>query len=290
MQYGIYVPPCHEYADARTLANLAQTAEQAGWDGFYLWDHMVMEWPDPVVDTWVALTAVAMFTQRIRFGPTVTPIARRHPWKLARETASLDRLSGGRLSLAVGLGITPNEGLNEPRDLSVRAEMLDEGLQVLTGLWQGEPFTLHGKYYDVQEAVFLPTPIQQPRIPIWCGGFWPNKAPFRRAARYDGVFPLGKGETGTLSPQDFRDLLGYIRQYRKTDTPFDVVCMNGTPGDDPARARDIVAPYAEAGVTWWLESINPWRFGWPGSAGGDWRSAWPLEAMRERVLQGPPRL
>jgi alkanesulfonate monooxygenase SsuD/methylene tetrahydromethanopterin reductase-like flavin-dependent oxidoreductase (luciferase family) len=251
---------------------------------------MVMEWPDPVVDTWVALTAVAMSTDRIRLGPTVTPIARRHPWKLARETVSLDRLSGGRLTLGVGLGSFPRENLNESRDPQVRAEMLEEGLDVLIGLWRGESFTYEGKYYSVDGATFLPKPVQTPRIPIWCGGLWPNKAPFRRAARYDGIFPLGISETGELSPDDFRDVIAYFRQFRTHNEPFEVACASGTPGNDPAQGSERVAAFAKAGVTWWLESINPWRFGWPDCNDGDWDSPWPVEAMRERVLQGPPRI
>ncbi|MCL5998599.1 MAG: TIGR03619 family F420-dependent LLM class oxidoreductase [Chloroflexi bacterium] len=289
MRYGIYIPPCNAYASARTVADLARDAEAAGWEGLFIWDHVVMDWPDAVGDTWVTLTAVAMSTTRIRFGPTVTPIPRRHPWKLARETAALDQLSGGRLTLAVGLGVFPHETLNEPNDPKLRAEMLDEGLEVLTGLWSGESFSFHGRHYTVENATFLPRPAQQPRIPIWCGGFWPSKAPFRRAARYDGVFPLGKNETGHLSPEDFRDLIAYIKQYRTADAPFDVVCMSGTPGDDPAKARDMVAAYDKAGVTWWLEGINPWRFGWPDRFGG-FHAPWPMQAMRERVLQGPHRI
>jgi hypothetical protein len=105
-----------------------------------------------------------------------------------------------------------------------------------------------------------------------------------------GIYPLGKGDTGYLSPDDFHDLRACIQQYRATGAPFDMVCMSGTPGDDAGKARDIVAPYAAAGVPWWLESINPWRFGWPWNRGEDWSSAWPVEAMRERVLQGPPRI
>ena len=287
MKFGLYVPPFGDYADARVLANLAKEAEESGWDGFFTWDHLAFDWiTAPVVDPWIAYTAIAMNTQRIRFGPLVTPLPRRRPWKLARETVTLDRLSGGRLILGVGIGGGPaeNAAFDEPREAKELGQRLDEGLEVLTGLWSGETFSYAGRYYQVKEARFMPPPLQSPRIPIWVGGFWPNKPPFRRAARWDGVFPLSIGQEQFLTPQQVRDVVAYVRQHRADDAPFDVAHSAFSHGGDPARACEDAAPYAAAGVTWWLENVNPWRFGW------DMQGAWPFEAMRERILQGPPRL
>ena len=175
MKYGLYLPNFGAFGETRLLADLAHDAEQAGWDGFFIWDHIARPWTTQVVDTWVALTAIAQRTSRIRFGPLVTPLARRRPWKVARETVSLDRLSEGRLILGVGLGGSGGQSVEwanfaEELDLRTRAEMLDEGLDILTGLWSGKPFSYNGQHYQVNDSLFLPTPIQSPRIPIWVAG------------------------------------------------------------------------------------------------------------------------
>ncbi|HSB02371.1 MAG TPA: LLM class flavin-dependent oxidoreductase, partial [Anaerolineales bacterium] len=182
MKYGLYLPNFGAFADARLLANLARDAEQAGWDGFFLWDHIARPWVTQVVDTWVALSAIALNTTTIRFGPLVTPLPRRRPWKLARETASLDQLSAGRLILGIGTGgigglVKEWENFGEELDLRTRAEMLDEGLDILTGLWSGKPFAYTGRHYQVKDTEFIPAPIQSPRVPIWVAGNWPHKAP-----------------------------------------------------------------------------------------------------------------
>jgi alkanesulfonate monooxygenase SsuD/methylene tetrahydromethanopterin reductase-like flavin-dependent oxidoreductase (luciferase family) len=288
MKYAIYLPNYGSFGDARVLADLAREAEHAGWDGFFIWDHIASDHPIPMVDPWVALAAIALSTERIQIGTTVTPLPRRRPWKLARETASVDRLSGGRLILGVGIGLGAREWdhLGEETDLRTRGAMLDEGLEVLTGLWSGEPFSYQGEHYQITEAHFRPTPIQRPRIPVWVGGFWPNKAPMRRAARWDGVFPLVSMEP--IAPDEemrlFRDCVTYVREQRAQQAitgPFDVIMLGAT---EPYGApHPITADYAEAGATWWLEVIVPWRFGYQGE--GDW----PFDLMRERVLQGPPR-
>ncbi len=288
MKYAIYVPPFGPYADPRIHVELARDAEAAGWDGYFIWDHMAMWWgaEPPVVDAWITLAAIAAVTERIRLGPMVTPVARRRPWKLARESVTLDHLSGGRLILGVGLGdsVTEFDNLGEEADRKARAAMLDEGLEVLAGLWTGEPFRFDGAHYHIKAAHFTPTPLQQPRIPVWVAGFWPGKAPFRRAARWDGVFPLLRGdEPFDMSPDQHREMLAYIRAHRESDGPFDMMHSHGNPEDAPTRNRDLVAEYAVAGVTWWLEQVNPWRFGWRGEG------PWPLEAMRACILAGPPK-
>ncbi|MFN8371855.1 MAG: LLM class flavin-dependent oxidoreductase [Anaerolineae bacterium] len=287
MKFAIDAPHFGPYADARVLAGLAHDAEEAGWDGFFIWDHVMFAETTPMVDATVALTAIAMSTQRIRFGAMITPLARRRPTKLARETVSLDRLSNGRLVLGVGLGAdgAEYEGFGEATDHKTRAAMLDEGLDVLTKLWHGERFTHQGTHYTVKDALFTPTPVQQPRIPIWVAGIWPNKAPFRRAARWDGVAPLWQeqGFDNMVPAPMVKEIVAYIRSQRATDAPFAVTHWGILPQKDSERAS-VVAEYAEAGVTWWRENISPFRFG------GGWNDNWDLQRMRAVILQGPPQM
>jgi alkanesulfonate monooxygenase SsuD/methylene tetrahydromethanopterin reductase-like flavin-dependent oxidoreductase (luciferase family) len=275
MRYGVSVP---NIGDLDVLLELGSDAEVAGWDGFFLWDHMrfTSDFPVPVFDPWVALTAIAVRTERIRVGPMVTPVARRRPWKLARETVTLDHLSRGRLILGVGLGFPPDaefELLGEDPNDRVRATKLDEGLEVLVRLWSGEPFDYAGERYQVRDTQFLPTPVQRPRIPIWVAGTWPARRPFRRAARWDGVFPQGLDSDGQMVPLDpagYSEMLAYVSRHRRGDEPFDVVACGVANGD-----RGVVEPFEEAGATWWFESDE----GYPG-----WQ-----ERLRERVRFGPPR-
>jgi probable F420-dependent oxidoreductase len=290
MKYAINIINFGDCGAAGVLAGLAQTAEQAGWDGFFIWDHIAWDWGGmPMADVTVALTAIALSTQRIRFGAMVTPLPRRRPWKFAREAAELDRLSGGRLVVGVGLGVTQAEfaNLGEAADFRTRAAMLDEGLAVVTGLWRGEPFSFDGQFYRLRDAHFLPAPVQQPRIPIWVAGMWPNRAPFRRAAAWDGVFPILRDVVpdNIPSPQQMREIIAFVGEYRQVDEPFDVVVAGMTPGDDRRRAADSVAAYAEAGVTWWQEAIHGMRADLAARAKA---SSW-LDAMRWRIEQGPPR-
>jgi alkanesulfonate monooxygenase SsuD/methylene tetrahydromethanopterin reductase-like flavin-dependent oxidoreductase (luciferase family) len=179
MQYGVNLPII---VDAQTLARLALEAEMAGWDGVFVWDCLSGN-PEnepekqAIYDPWIALAAIAMSTRRVRLGTMVTPLSRRRPWKVARETVTLDHLCQGRLILPVGLGSTIDAGFSkvgEEMDRKIRAEMLDEGLAILAGLWSGQPFSYIGQHYQVQEMTFLPPPVQQPRIPIWVVGAWPR--------------------------------------------------------------------------------------------------------------------
>lgn len=281
MKFAIHAPNFATYSDPRAMADLAREAEDAGWDGFFLWDHYFWKWPQdvPIADTWTLLTAMAANTQRIKIGPLITPLPRRRPWTVARQAATLDHFSGGRVVLGVGIGgdwFGDYSAFGEPVEDKVHGEMLDEALAIITALWSGEPFSFSGKHYHVKDALFIPPPLQKPRIPIWVAGNWPNKKPFRRAAQWDGVAAEARGDLGTLKPQDFVDMLAYMREQRGADAPFEATHIGRTPGDDPAAASEIVAPYAEAGVTWWLEHR------------GDQQD--PLEEMRQRVRQGPPWL
>ncbi len=276
MRYGIDVPNFGDFGNPRALADLARAAEEADWDGFFIWDHLQTAQPAPFTDPWVALAAMAARTERIRLGTLVTPLPRRRPWKLARETVSIDQLSGGRLVLGVGIGINywrEYSAFGEPTDDALHGAMLDEGLAVLTGLWSGEPFSFQGQHYQVQEAQFLPRPVQQPRIPIWVAGIWPNKKPFRRAARWDGVFPLL--HDGSLTPDDIRAMLSYTRQQRTSEEPFDVVAVGWAYEHGKEAGDALLADYADAGVTWWLEGFNPQDT---------------IADVRARIQQGPPKV
>jgi alkanesulfonate monooxygenase SsuD/methylene tetrahydromethanopterin reductase-like flavin-dependent oxidoreductase (luciferase family) len=227
MKRGIFVAPFEALSEPRLVAELAARAEARGWDGFFVWDHVA--YPAPVralADPWVTLAAVAMATERVLIGPLVTPVPRRRPHQLARETVTLDRLSGGRLVLGVGLGSDRTgefdpDRFGEEGDLRERARLLDDGLERLIAYWSGE---------------FEPRPVG--RIPIWVAARWPNKRPLRRAARYDGVFPID-----LPGPEALAELRGL------RDGDFDVVVTN-RPGTDPA-------PWAAAGATWCLTGFGP---------------------------------
>jgi alkanesulfonate monooxygenase SsuD/methylene tetrahydromethanopterin reductase-like flavin-dependent oxidoreductase (luciferase family) len=262
----------------REAAEIAREAEAAGWDGFFVWEP-VWGW-----DAWVALSAAAMVTERIRLGTMLSPLSRMRPWKLAGEAASVDHLSGGRVILSVGLGAIDSgfEAFGEVTDRKTRAELLDEGLDIVTGLWRGQPFTYDGRHYRVRETSFLPPPppVQQPRIPIWVVGAWKRERSMRRALRYDGLLPNvldadGKGRE--ITPDDVRAMAAYVAEERTDSTPFDVVIEGETPGEDPARAAEEVDPLAQAGMTWWLEAR--WSISSPTV----------LDDLRKRVAQGPPR-
>jgi alkanesulfonate monooxygenase SsuD/methylene tetrahydromethanopterin reductase-like flavin-dependent oxidoreductase (luciferase family) len=294
MRYGLTIPNFGDTWHPRTLAGRACEAEDAGWDGFFLWDHVYLG-AMPHADPWIALAAIALATERIKLGPMVTPIPRRNIVKLARETVTLDHLSNGRLIFGAGIGLGSWEWrmLGMDIDNKTRGAMLDEALDLLAKLWSGQSVSHHGEFYTVQVDLegasepgpFLPASLQSPRIPIWVAGMWPNKPPFRRAARWDGAFPIKAGDPaeGGLQPDDVRALAAYIARYRTSGDPFDIVVAGVTPGGDPAAARAKAAAYADAGATWWLEDIGPWSLGWDqGGAGA-------VEAIHERIRQGPPR-
>ena len=251
-------------AEPDVLVDLGVRAEASGWDGVFLWDHAhgSPEMPVPTADPWVVLGALATRTERVVLGTAITPAARRRPHKLARETVTVDRLSGGRMVLGVGLGEPPEEytAYGEDADRRVVAAKLDEALDVITGLWTGEPLTHHGEHYTVEDAQFLPTPVQHPRIPIWAACIVPHTAPLRRAARWDGVVLGAIGESGNLDPvppDEVRRSLDVIRGHRDPAArPIDVaVSHSGVPSD-----REMSA-YADAGVTWvmatgWVDQLD----------------------------------
>ena len=244
MKHAVFLAPFDECADPAFLAELASDAEHAGWDGLFLWDHVVYRAPvREVADPWIAMAAQAVATERIRLGPMVTPLARRRPQVLARQTASLDNLSKGRLVFGVGLGLDQSgrelSSFGEELDDRTRAEMLDESLEVITELWSGERVHHRGAHYRAEDVAFLPPPLQQPRVPIWVAARWPYRRPLRRAARWDGLFVID-----TDGPQDLARALQVVREERGTLDGFDVACEGGM-HDDPG-------PWQQAGATWWL--------------------------------------
>jgi alkanesulfonate monooxygenase SsuD/methylene tetrahydromethanopterin reductase-like flavin-dependent oxidoreductase (luciferase family) len=232
VKQAVDVGPFDELADARVLANLAAAAESRGWDGFFVWDHIAYRAPvRAVADPWISLAAIACATSRVRIGPMVTPLSRRRVHKVARETATLDRLSAGRLTLGVGLGVPGNgelEPFGEIIDPRQRARLLDQGLDDLTRYWAGG---------------FEPVPVQQPRIPVWVAGEWPHRRPVRRAARWDGLFPIS-----LPGPDALAELAREVREARPAGDPFDLI-VGIAPGED-------LQPWAQAGATWLVTDLG----------------------------------
>ena len=227
------------------MADIAADAEAAGWDAVFVWDHMAYRPPvADIADPWITMAAVAAATERVRIGPMVTPLPRRRPWKVAREVASLDHLSNGRVTFGVGLGGDPGRelsALGEEMDPVRRAVLLDEGLDVCLAAWTGEEVHHRGDAFTIDGLRFGPPPVQRPHPPIWVAGRWPNKAPLRRAARFQGYFPVQVDE-----PEQLAQLIDAMPP---TAPGFDVA-VDGPSGRDPR-------PFAEVGVTWWLVGFSP---------------------------------
>ena len=270
MHFGIEVVPFGRFADPKQVLQLAQAAEDSGWEGMYVWDHLVI--PYGAGDPWVMLSAAAACTQRLKLLPGVAAVPRYRPENLARLLAGLDLLSEGRVVLGAGSG-----GLKEdftsfggPEDSRARAEMLDEGLEVITRLWSGDAVSFRGKHYQVNGAGLQPQPVQQPRIPVWIGG--ESKPALRRAARWDGWIIGIINEEGKFirSPEQLASEIAYIRQHRDSDADFEVAVDGISEPGEASRAGE----YAAAGATWWFESLFGLR--------GD------LEDMLARVKAGPP--
>ena len=276
MKSGIYLPPFAEFADPRRVARLAAAAEQAGWDGFFIWDHVLAVPGMAVGEAWTTLAAIAAATSTIRLGALVTPLARRRPWTLARQIATLDQLAGGRLVAGIGLG---DDGwqefsaFGEQTDPRARGQLLDESLDVLLGLLAGNELSYHGSWLDIDSPPMLPTPVQDP-LPVWAAVRWPNRKPLARAARLQGSFPIfpGSGEPLPPSPAEIsavRTELASLGAARSHDIVIRAV-THRLAGPD---RRATVAALAEAGVTWLLEGFAPGQ---------------PPEHVEAVVAGGPP--
>jgi hypothetical protein len=275
MKYAATLP----YGSARQAAELAQIAEEAGWDGIFVGDAIWIE--DPMI----CLAAAAMLTRRIRLGIMVVPVPLRKPWKIASESVALDHLSNGRLTLCLATGATwmgwysfPSEVI----DTKTRAEMLDETIDILTLLYKREPFDYDGKHYHLKlslldQMYYPPKPVQLPRIPLWVPGVWPRMKSMRRLLKCDGLLPQKMSATGeweTITPADLQQMKAYIDQNRTLTTPFDYVVEGKTDDLEPSQAVDKISQWAEAGATWWVESM--------------WETT--QEQAEERLGQGTPNI
>jgi alkanesulfonate monooxygenase SsuD/methylene tetrahydromethanopterin reductase-like flavin-dependent oxidoreductase (luciferase family) len=272
MRFGIVT----SYGSVHDYVRMAREAEAAGWDGVFVWDDISVERGD-VFDPWVLLGAMAAVTERVTLGAMVFSLARRRPWKVARETITIDRLSNGRFVLPVGLGGTWDGGYSrvstDDPDRRVRAEKLDECLEILDLAWSGKPVSYHGRHYEMRDLRFDP-PVQHPRIPIWPVGAWPHPRSLRRAARWDGVIVSDLSVEGEASPEVVASVAAWMAEHRESAAPFDIV-TEGVTGADPAADREKLALHAEAGATWWIESR--------------WDTEETAETLAQRIRLGPPR-
>ncbi|MBM7830089.1 alkanesulfonate monooxygenase SsuD/methylene tetrahydromethanopterin reductase-like flavin-dependent oxidoreductase (luciferase family) [Agromyces cerinus] len=286
MRYGFI----YTGSDPNLAVELAGLAEESGWHGFFVWEGI---W---ATDPWATLAAAAMVTDRIKLGTMLTPVPRRRPWELAGQTMTVDRLSGGRVILSAGLGVSEAEPrfwtFEDDPGRKHRAELLDESLELMQQLWRAEPFEFEGEHYRAKrtDSMLPPAIVQEPRIPTWVVGLWPRPKSMRRVARYDGWIPnyappgnspeSADEQSRLFTPEIAAEAIAWIRAERERlglgDRPFDVIQEGTTSGMDAAADAAIVQPWAEAGATWWLES--------------DWSvPAERIEAYaRARIAAGPP--
>jgi hypothetical protein len=276
MKYGFVFPR----ADLFEAIRFAKTAEVAGWDAFFVWE------PTYGIDAWVTLAAIAVETEKIRLRTLLSPPSRMRPWKLAGEAITLDILSNGRITLSVGLGAidTGFAELGEKTDLKTRAELLDESLDVITGLWNSKMSNYKGKHFTIEnlfESEFFkrhppPKLIQNPRIPIWVVGAWPYEKSMKRALIYEGIIPTIKNKNGKfedITPEHVGQIKAYVQENRSKKTPFDIIIEGKSPEADSEASKSIVKRFAKAGATWWIES--------------DWTTN-NLESLFKRLKHGPP--
>lgn len=272
LRFGVHLPAFGPFGDPAVLVDLAVRAEASGWDGVFLWDHMVRG-SMSVADPWTALGAIAQATDRIFLGPGVTPLPRRRPWVVARQASTVSRLSGGRLILGVGVGVDRAGDFSrfgESSDPAARPSMLTEGLDVLRAMWSGESFEHEGSHYKV---TLEPSPPEPHPIPIWMASSARRPPVIRRAATCDGIFPVGDH---TMTPEEVRDLLASLREAGLAHgRPYDVaICGQASTAWEKAEPDQVdLRGLADAGTTWWLESL---------------RYAHPLEHCLEVVDAGPP--
>lgn len=269
VHYGLSISAAGPAGDPKTMARLAALAEKAGWDGIFLEDYIVYQGQTETstYDPWITLAAMAVSTSRIRLGTSVTPISRRRPWKVASEAVTLDHLSGGRMILGVGSGDLQDPGFGavaEPTDAAVRAERLDEGLEILAGLWRGDVVTLQGRHFQVSGLAMNPRPLQRPRIPIWVGGSWLLPGVRRRVARWDGccVYRGAPDQPWQdMTAADAAEIRSVVLAEREDLAGFEI-CFGGRErGEDWDRERDHIGSLAEAGVSWWAEWVKPGESG-----------------------------
>jgi len=258
VKLGLFLPPFGELADPGRVADLAVAAEEAGWSGFFLWDHILSRPGVAVADAWITMAAAAAVTREIRLGAMVTPLSRRRPWVLAREVATLDRLSGGRLVLGVGLG---DDGwkefssFGEVTDPRERAVLLDDSLEALRQLLAGEQVAFEGQRLAVHSSPFLPRPVQDP-MPVWVACRWPNRAPLARAARMAGCFPIFPGSPDVPAAADVSAVRDDLVA-RGAGDAYDLVIRCVLRRHDPGQRAATLAALEDAGATWVVEGLDP---------------------------------
>ena len=218
----------------------------------------------------------------------LTPVSRMRPWKLAGETVTVDHLSNGRVILAVGLG-APESGFQmfgEETDRKIRAELLDEGLDIVTGLWSGQSFSYSGKHYTVSAdaKIVAPPPRRCSSRESRSGSSAPGRGPSRwlgccATTAFCRRRTMLKASLREIVPDDFRDIRAYVEQHRAQPGTIELIMEGTTPGDDPEQAAAKVRPWADAGATWWIEGM------WETLEQPDG----PARVL-ERARQGPPRL
>jgi alkanesulfonate monooxygenase SsuD/methylene tetrahydromethanopterin reductase-like flavin-dependent oxidoreductase (luciferase family) len=268
MRCGVILPG----GTATQQLTQAEAAERAGWDGVFVWEAAYG------VDAWTLLASIAARTERVRLGTMLTPLPWRRPWKVASQVVTLDQLSQGRAVLAVGLGAVTTDlpDTGEQVGLRERADLMDEGIDLIRDLWAGRGH-FSGTHYtyscDRDDMIRVGRPVQE-RIPIWVVGVWPRPKSMRRVLRCDGIIPQYSGEGG---PQELRELRGWLRE-RRVNEPFDVLSEGETPADDAGQAAAIVRPWRDAGATWWMET----RWEMPHDSAGRMRE------VEERIVAGPP--
>jgi alkanesulfonate monooxygenase SsuD/methylene tetrahydromethanopterin reductase-like flavin-dependent oxidoreductase (luciferase family) len=270
MHYGFIIP---DMTDATTneIVGLARDAEAAGWDAIFFWDG---DWG---YSPWITLAAMAVHTEHIRLGAILHPLAWRQPWLFARETASLDQLSHGRLIVSIGLGAVNDQdfargrtGFGEPVDRKLRAQLLDEGLDVVNRLWSGQASTFEGQHYRLEDFRMRPTPVQLPRIPIWAVGVWGRRKSMARVLRCDGILTEASAPVAEIQA-----IKTFVAEQRTLASPFDIVMEADTRDDTPEQAQAKVRTWADTGVTWWVETM--------------WSPESSVADTRTRIQQGPPR-
>ncbi len=278
MKFGVVT----SFGSVHDYLEMAREAEASGWDGVFAWDDISVD-RGGVFDPWVVLGAMATVTERVTLGAMVFSLARRRPWKVAHETITVDNLSNGRFVLPVGLGGTWDGGYSrvstEDPSRRVRAEKLDECLDILELAWSGETVSYHGTHYWMEDLWFDPRPVRRPRIPVWPVGAWPYPKSLRRAARWDGVIVSDMSETSDdepALPDAVAGVRSWMAEHRQSSGPFDIVTQGITSGTDHAANRAKLQPLVEAGSTWFIESR--------------WESDQSVGTLRERIRQGPPRL
>lgn len=280
MKFAINIPNYSHFSNPDNIVSFAKEVEASGWDGLFIWDHLQL-YPKyfrgmNFIDPYVAMTLIAYESSKLILGPYITPLSRRRPWQVYRQLVSIDHISKGRAMLGVGLG-TPAEfdfaAFGDADVNKIRAELLDEGLEIIHLLSSGEEISYQGKHYQLSKVQLLPKPYNG-FIPIYIAGQWPNKPPFRRGARYNGILPISNNWPETLSPDEIATISEYITQFRDSTQPFEVFAGGTSVGKSRDERRELIEAYAKAGATWWCEDMDTWGF--------------EFAELLDRVREGPP--